>query len=44
MDEVNKDDNYEKNKDSIIEKVFKKNGIRDPDKINAAKSKLIISK
>ncbi|NMA49538.1 MAG: hypothetical protein GX947_07195, partial [Tissierellia bacterium] len=44
MAEVNEDDNYEENKDSIIEKVFKENGIRDPNKINAAKSKLTISK
>jgi len=44
MAEVEEDDDYEKNKDLIIEKVFKENGITDPDKINAAKSKLIISK
>lgn len=44
MAEVNEDDNYEKNKDSIIEKVFKENGITDSDKVAAAKSKLIIFK
>ncbi|MDY0235364.1 MAG: M56 family metallopeptidase [Gudongella sp.] len=43
MAEVEEDDDYEKNKDLIIEKVFKDNVITDPDKINAAKSKLIIS-
>ena len=43
-DEVSEDENYETNKDSIIEKVFKENGITHPDKINAAKSKMIISK
>ncbi len=44
MNEVREDDDYEENKDLIIEEVFKANGITDPDKINAAKSKLIISK
>jgi beta-lactamase regulating signal transducer with metallopeptidase domain len=43
-EEVAEDEDYKKNKDSIIEKVFKSNGVKDPKKINAAKSKLIISK
>lgn len=44
MAEVKEDEDYEKNKDLIIERVFKENGITDPEKINAAKDKLIISK
>lgn len=42
---VSADDEYTiDKKDSIIEDAFKENGIKDENKINAAKSKLTISK
>lgn len=45
IDKVSKDDDYkEDKKDSIIEDVFKENGIEDDNQINAAKSKITISK
>ena len=43
-EKIQEDEDYEKNKDSIIEEVFKDNGVIDVKRINAAKSKLIISK
>ena len=43
-DEVEEDENYADNLDSIIEKVFKESGINDTEKLEAAKSKLTISK
>ena len=44
LDEVAKDKNYADNIDLIIEKVFKESGINDTEKLEAAKSKLTISK
>lgn len=41
---VSNDEDFENNIDSIIEEVFKKHGIRDEDNLDAAKSKLKISK
>lgn len=43
MKEVEDTDDYEKEKDSIIEKVFKDNGITDIGKIEAAKSVVPLS-
>jgi uncharacterized lipoprotein NlpE involved in copper resistance len=44
-DRVYEDDEYESDKkDSIIQDVFKENGIEDENKIDAAKSKITISK
>lgn len=43
-DEVAKDKNYADNLDLILEKVFKESGINDTEKLEAAKSKLTISK
>lgn len=44
-DRVSEDDEYTiDKKDSIIEDVFKENGIEDENQINAAKSKITISK
>ncbi|OZV14071.1 hypothetical protein CIW83_01205 [Tissierella sp. P1] len=41
---VSKNDNSESNIGLIIEEVFKEYGITDEDKLNAAKSKITISK
>lgn len=43
-DEVAEDENYADNLDSIIEKAFKESGINDIERVEAAKSKLTISK
>lgn len=43
-EEIAQDEEYRKNIDSIIEKVFRENGIEDEDKINTAKTKIGISK
>ena len=43
-EEVRQDEEYEKNMDSIIEDVFKENGIEEEEKINTAKAKIEISK
>lgn len=44
FEKVSNDENFKDNVDSIIEKVFKQHGITDEDNLDAAKSKLKISK
>jgi hypothetical protein len=44
FEKVSKNDKYKENTDLAIEEVFKEYGITDEDKLDAAKSKLNISK
>lgn len=44
FEKVSDDEDFNKNIDSIIEEVFKNHGITDEDNLDAAKSKLRISK
>lgn len=44
FEKVSDDEDYENNIDSIIEEVFKNQGITDEDNLDAAKTKLRISK